>query len=169
MFQFIDNDLYFRRPARLPHPSSFSAGIIGRTSATPGYRPGISSVPPNLNWPSRFFRNKSGCYLRILEFLIHSQVLSGREEVFDELESLFETWYQRMITQLTFVQPTISATSLAEEAVRFKASFQGEDEQTSLDSALMAILRKDTRKVFTNSFHCYRKRCLMSHLSSVDR
>jgi len=74
-------------------------------------------------------------------------VLSGREEVFDELESLFETWYQRMITQLTFVQPTISATSLAEEAVRFKASFQGEDEQTSLDSALMAILRKDTRKL----------------------
>ena len=74
-------------------------------------------------------------------------MLSGEEEAFDELGYLFETWYQRMITQLTFVQPTISTTSLADEADGFMAAFQGEEQPTSLDSALMAILRKDTRKV----------------------
>lgn len=75
-------------------------------------------------------------------------MLSGAEEVFDELEFLFETWYQRMITQLTFVQPTINTTALADEAESFMTAFQGDEGPTSLDCVLMAILRKDTRKVF---------------------
>lgn len=46
-----------------------------------------------------------------------------------------------MITQLTFMQPTISASSLAEEADHFMASFHSQEDTTFLDS------QKDTRKV----------------------
>lgn len=52
-----------------------------------------------------------------------------------------------MITQLTFTQPTIGAISLGDEAERFRASFEGLDELTALDATLLAVLRRDTRKV----------------------
>ena len=60
---------------------------------------------------------------------------------------LFETWYQRMFTQLTFTQPTISTVSLGDEAEQFFAALIGLDELTSLDATLLAVLRRDTRKV----------------------
>ena len=52
-----------------------------------------------------------------------------------------------MITQLTFTQPTISAGLLSDEAERFLANFVGLDELTALDATLLAVLRRDTRKV----------------------
>ena len=75
------------------------------------------------------------------------QILCGKEEAFEKIGDLFETWYQRMITQLTFTQPTISAGLLSDEAERFLANFVGLDELTALDATLLAVLRRDTRKV----------------------
>lgn len=74
------------------------------------------------------------------------QILCGKEEAFDQID-LFETWYQRMITQLTFTQPTINAASLVDEAERFRSTFEGQDDLTALDAILLAVLRRDTRKV----------------------
>lgn len=51
-----------------------------------------------------------------------------------------------MITQLTFTQPTIGAALVGDEAERFLANFVG-DELTALDATLLAVLRRDTRKV----------------------
>ena len=77
------------------------------------------------------------------------QILCGHDEVFDELGHLFETWYQKMVTQLTFTQPALNAASLSDEAENFLAKFQSihENVLSSLDIALLAILRRDTRKV----------------------
>ena len=75
------------------------------------------------------------------------QILCGKEEAFEELDYLFETWYQKMLTTLIFTQPTINSISLAEEAERFLENYQGVNEVTSLDMILLAILRRDTRKV----------------------
>ena len=52
-----------------------------------------------------------------------------------------------MVSQLMFTNPTISSGSLADEAERFMAVFR-QGEATALDSVLLAILKKDTRKVF---------------------
>jgi hypothetical protein len=52
-----------------------------------------------------------------------------------------------MITQLTFTQPTIGAVSLGDEAEQFFAALIGLDDLTSLDATLLAVLRRDTRKV----------------------
>ena len=90
----------------------------------------------------------------IIDYVIYfKQILCGKEETFDEIGDLFETWYQRMITQLTFVHPTISAASLAEEADHFMVSFQGHEDMTILDSILLAILQRDTRKVCVSRVH----------------
>jgi hypothetical protein len=51
-----------------------------------------------------------------------------------------------MVSQLIFTNPTISSGSLADEAERFMAVFR-QGEATALDSVLLAILKKDTRKV----------------------
>lgn len=75
------------------------------------------------------------------------QILCGKEEAFEDLDGLFETWYQKMITKLAFMQPSISATCLADEAERFLSNYQIQNEVTSLDTILLAILRQDTRKV----------------------
>lgn len=75
------------------------------------------------------------------------QILCGKEEAFEELDYLFETWYQKMITTLIFTKPTINSTCLAEEAERFLGNYQGVNEVSSLDMILLAILRRDTRKV----------------------
>jgi hypothetical protein len=76
-----------------------------------------------------------------------TKILCGKEESFGKVGDLFETWYQRMITQLTFTQPTIGTASLGDEAEQFVAGFIGLDDLTSLDSTLLAVLRRDTRKV----------------------
>ncbi len=55
-----------------------------------------------------------------------------------------------MITQLTFTQPTIGAALMGDEAERFLANFVG-DELTALDATLLAVLRRDTRRVRTFS------------------
>lgn len=52
-----------------------------------------------------------------------------------------------MITTLIFTQPTINSICLVEEAERFLENHQGVNEVTSLDMILLAILRRDTRKV----------------------
>lgn len=89
------------------------------------------------------------CYTKSarINFYFPVQIICGKEESFEKVGDFFETWYQRMITQLTFTQPTIGSTSLGDEAEHFRNSFEGLDELTSLDSTLLAVLRRDTRKV----------------------
>lgn len=83
--------------------------------------------------------------MKELETLV--QIFCGKEEVFLRLDALFETWYQRMVSELIFTQPTISAGALADEAERAMTIFRRHEQATSLDSTLLAILRRDTRKV----------------------
>lgn len=55
-----------------------------------------------------------------------------------------------MIAQLTFTQPSLSIASLSDEAERFLSTFQDKEDVTSLDIVLLAILRRDTRKVYSD-------------------
>lgn len=71
-----------------------------------------------------------------------------------------------MITQLTFSNPTISVSTLAEDASQFLADFQSNDQATVLDSILLAILRRDTRKVITQLF-CFLYLEVQEHVVNV--
>lgn len=73
--------------------------------------------------------------------------MCGKQEAFEHNSDIFETWYHRLITQLIFTQPTINATSLGNEAGHFLATFMAKEEMSSLDTTLLAVFHKDTRKV----------------------
>ncbi|XP_032790646.1 nuclear pore complex protein Nup85 isoform X2 [Daphnia magna] len=92
-------------------------------------------------------RIQAGDFFDSQDLQLLMEILCGKEEAFEKVADFFETWYQRMITQLTFTQPTINAASLGDQADPFLAAFTGFDDLSSLDATLLAVLRRDTRKV----------------------
>lgn len=65
---------------------------------------------------------------------------------------MFETWYQRLFTQLIFQQPTITGSILAEEAENFLTSLNPHKLYSPLDATIIAALKRDTHKVLLVKF-----------------
>ncbi|XP_029832878.2 nuclear pore complex protein Nup85 isoform X2 [Ixodes scapularis] len=95
------------------------------------------------------------------------KILMGDEDTLYELRKLGETWYNYLVTKVTYTRPTIGRQLLAELAEECLSAF-GEGEPTALlDDILLAAFRLDLQQVLREASACLDDWWFSAHLADL--
>jgi hypothetical protein len=81
-----------------------------------------------------------------------AEILSGSMEIFNtKVIDLCETWYEWMVANLLFTNPSVKIYDISSSAEEAIAKFGGLSSMTTLDSVILSAMELDIPQV---SNHC---------------
>lgn len=95
------------------------------------------------------------------------KILMGDEDTLHKLRNLGKTWYNHLVTMVTYTRPTIGRQLLADLAEDCLSAFGGVEATGLLDDILLAAFRFDLQQVIREASACLDDWWFSAHLADL--